>query len=212
MSHSLTPEFSSAQPRSKQMLAASPPSSPHLVPQSKPDDINTPFEVLNSDLVCEPYNTDQSSQPEFERGMFPEALNYIFPRIHSHNSLTLDLSRCRRSFTSNDERTCLVGGKTCVRSCPRKDVYHFRGSSSRESRTRARHVYPFHFGCARVTSRSTNVPSDTCANTSLFRINTSETCGIRCFRAVCFERPARLGPKSMWFTKNICDDFFRIRL
>ncbi|KAF8609180.1 hypothetical protein BDV93DRAFT_134866 [Ceratobasidium sp. AG-I] len=112
MSHSLTPDFSSAQPRPKQTLAVSPPSSPHPTPQSKPDDINTPFEVLNSDSVCEPYNTDQSSQPEFERAV-AEGLLHLMMNVRAW-------SEARPAYEAAQEKTHIISEVRAVENRERE--------------------------------------------------------------------------------------------
>ncbi|CAE6533408.1 unnamed protein product [Rhizoctonia solani] len=59
-------EFSSAQPHPQQTPISSPTRTPRDS-QDSTDDINTPFAVLNHEILTDPYNSDQNSQSDFER-------------------------------------------------------------------------------------------------------------------------------------------------
>ncbi|KAG9100639.1 hypothetical protein FRC06_003892 [Ceratobasidium sp. 370] len=68
MSDFMTQEYPSTQPRPQQTPSTSPPATPNPT-QTKPDDINSPFETLDTSVVIAPYNADHSALPEFERSV-----------------------------------------------------------------------------------------------------------------------------------------------
>ncbi|KAG8747214.1 hypothetical protein FRC10_001830 [Ceratobasidium sp. 414] len=67
MSDFMTQEYPFTQLRPQQTPGTSPPATPNPASQTKPDDINSPFETLDTGVVIAPYNADHNALPEFER-------------------------------------------------------------------------------------------------------------------------------------------------
>ncbi|KAG9123810.1 hypothetical protein FRC07_013905, partial [Ceratobasidium sp. 392] len=69
MSEAFTQEFPSTQPRPQHSPNSSPAATPNHASQTNPDDINLPFEVLDTSVVTAPYNKDHNALPAFEQSV-----------------------------------------------------------------------------------------------------------------------------------------------